>query len=307
MTSKRGPVAIYPAAVPDVAAEMGFYQLRGAGGPDKDWLEHRLGEIEDLAASAVGRLADTFNWSGQDRGPSNHACDLPHDPVHTRAACAGGHWPRCRGESWSTFVRLARAWHQGYNDRLEEAQASDPIPDHSGVILDTARNYPALVDRSWWLLVPPVGSRYMCGDCPVLMQNPVPAPPPASNMGLLVRGVILAATFSQPHVDGGGRRSSAARPRSATPARRSSRITVAHWVSRRAVRLWKGSRGSGRPGRGVGQRTAVRDCEPAPAYGGPGVARTRGVALTGARAAYVAAPWSCRCSAQSKVRGCAEP
>jgi len=81
---------------------------------------------------------------------------------------------------------------------LEAAQASDPVPGHAGVIIEAAKHYAALVERSWWLLVPPIGSRFICSDCPVLMENPTPAGL-KGNMGLLVAGVVLYLPLS-PHL-----------------------------------------------------------------------------------------------------------
>jgi hypothetical protein len=70
-------------------------------------------------------------------------------------------------------------------------QTADPVPEHAGVILEAARcSYEVIAQRSWSLLVSPVGSRFYCSDCPVLMENPVPAEQ-RGNMGLLVPGVVL--------------------------------------------------------------------------------------------------------------------
>src|SRR5437870_2036922 len=51
----------YLAAVPDVAAERGFYHPRD-GGLYVDWLEERLARIENVAAPAIARLIESHNW-----------------------------------------------------------------------------------------------------------------------------------------------------------------------------------------------------------------------------------------------------
>ena len=87
----------YLAAVPDVAAETGFYRLR-AGGPEADWLEHRLGEIEELAAPALGRLVEAFNW---------HAHTDSKDPPAKPGALNGRPLKGARRQRQDT------TWHHG--------------------------------------------------------------------------------------------------------------------------------------------------------------------------------------------------
>lgn len=186
----------YLAAVPDVAAEAGFYRLR-VGGPEADWLEEQLGRIEDQAALALGRLAESFNWQGHtDRDRVTLAIFLIS--LYTRGPRVRRNLAEMAGQVLEHFQAIGETIAPELQRELEAAQASDPVPHHAGVIIETARNYPTLVERSWWLLVPPIGSCFICSDCPVLMENPIPAGL-KSNMGLLVTGVILYLPLS-PHL-----------------------------------------------------------------------------------------------------------
>lgn len=180
----------FPASVSDVAAETGFYQPR-AGGPDKDWLEERLSQIESYAAQAVGRLAGSFNWSGHTED-DRITLAIFLITLYTRGPRVRRSLAEMPSQVLEHFRLLGETLAPELQKQLEEAAASDPVPAHSGVILETARMFRSLVERSWLLLVPPVGSRFMCGDCPVLMENPVPAPHQGmSNMGLMCPGVML--------------------------------------------------------------------------------------------------------------------
>lgn len=187
----------FVAAVRDVAAEAGFYRLRD-GGPDADWLESKLGRVEELAAPAIGRLLEHFGWqlhTDEDRG----TLAIFLISLYTRGPRVRRNLCEMASHILERFDVRGDQLSPNLRSEIEAAQASDPVPNHGGVILDTARNYPALLDRSWWLLVPPVGSRFICCDGPVLMDNPLPAPPHRGNVGLLVKGVVLYLALS-PHL-----------------------------------------------------------------------------------------------------------
>jgi hypothetical protein len=64
------------------------------------------------------------------------------------------------------------------------------------VILDMGKEYHCLMDRAWWLLVAPVGSRFICSDNPVLMEN---AADPRTGLGFRVPGDIVYLPLS-PHL-----------------------------------------------------------------------------------------------------------
>ncbi|MGH7827157.1 MAG: DUF4238 domain-containing protein [Candidatus Binatia bacterium] len=183
----------YIAAVPHVAAETGFYRPR-AGGPDADWLEAQLGKIEDLAAPAIARLADSSNWQAHtDEDRVTLAIFLIR--LYTRGPRVRRNLAEMARQVLEHFKAIGETTAPELQRELEAVQASDPVPDHAGVIMETAKNYPALVERSWWLLVPPIGSRFISSDCPVLMENPILAGL-KSNMGLLVTGVIVYLPLS---------------------------------------------------------------------------------------------------------------
>ena len=187
----------FHASVADVAAENGYYQLRKEGRETggTDWLEEQLAAIETLAAPAVARLANTFGWlhhTEEDRV----TLSIFLTTLYTRG-------PRVRRSMIEIPEQIMESLREDGDElapelrrQLEEMQAADPVPQHAGVIWETARCcYQAIADRSWWLLVPPVGSRFYCSDCPVLMENPVPTGH-RGNMGLLVRGVMLYLALS---------------------------------------------------------------------------------------------------------------
>ncbi len=178
----------FMASVRDVGAEAGFYQVR-AGGPHHNWLEEQLSRIEGLAAPAVARLVTSFNWT-------SHTVDdrttlaIFLISLYTRGPRVRRNLIELPGQVLEHFKALDETLSTEVLQDLEGAQVSDPVSAHAGVIMDAATHYQAIVDRAWWLLVPPIGSRFNCSDCPVLMENPYPAGL-KGNMGLLVPGVIL--------------------------------------------------------------------------------------------------------------------
>ena len=187
----------YVSAVGDVAAEAGFYRLR-EGGPDADWLEQQLSAIEEIAAPAVARLAENFDWHAH-TDEDRVTLSIFMISLYTRGPRVRRNLSEIAGQVLERLDAQGDPPAPSLRAELEAAQASDPVPNHSGVILDTARSYGALVERSWWLLVPPVGSRFICSDGPVLLENPLPAPPHRGNVGLLVDGIVIYLALS-PHL-----------------------------------------------------------------------------------------------------------
>lgn len=184
-------------AVGDVAAEAGFYRLR-QGGPNADWLEQKLATVEEHAAPAVGRLVEHFDWHAH-TDEDRITLSVFLITLYTRGPRVRRNLSEMAGRVLEHLVALGDAPAPSLRAELEAAQASDPVPNHGGVILETARNFTALAERSWWLLVPPVGYHFICSDGPVLLENPLPAPPHRGNVGLLVKGIVIYLALS-PHL-----------------------------------------------------------------------------------------------------------
>lgn len=184
----------FEASIDHVAAEAGYYNIRHEKGGEDSSFELRLSKIETISAPVIEKLCETRSVTALSHS-EREIMALFLLVLHMRG-------PRVRS-SLAAIPRLILDELERRGDppapelrqELEAMALADSTPEHLNLILTIGREFPLLSSRRWKLLAPPIGSRFVCSDVPVLKENPIPSRG-YGKMGLLCHGIIIYLALS---------------------------------------------------------------------------------------------------------------